>query len=471
MNRSRWLIALGVAAAAGVAWLAWPGSDPGRPGGAAPATPQQLAAGTARPLPVGAAGCAAQACHGGWPSADPGPRSAATVWLTRDRHRQAYQVLDGPKSQGIMRNLAGDGLPADARQDARCLACHTVPTSVYAPGRWGTVDPRPEAHDLRAQGVACDACHGPAERFDYPHLAWSKSDNREQTYRDGGAVWLSDPVSRARVCVGCHVGAPPDRANNLPARDVTHDLIAAGHPRLTFELSLFLANLPPHWQEIDRTKPLRVRREPDAARTWYAGQLGTAEASLRLLAHQAKPGPADPTLLPWPELARFDCSACHHNLTAPSWRQERGSGGRLTPNSWNLSWPLRRLLGQDDPESAPAIDQLRAALARSADRAAVADRALRLERRIGRRLDALRNDPAGAGTDRTLAAFRAGAGQLDRLNWDDAAQLYYALEALSATGPGEPALRAALALPPDADGPVEFRPSDAGKLFRLLLGE
>ena len=53
----------------------------------------------------------------------------------------------------------------------------------------------------------------------------------------------SDPRKLVRVCVGCHVGAPEQ--DGLPAREVTHDLLAAGHPRLNFEFTVFLANLPP----------------------------------------------------------------------------------------------------------------------------------------------------------------------------------------------------------------------------------
>jgi hypothetical protein len=360
-----------------------------------------------------------------------------------------------------MGNLAGDRPPANAWEDTRCLACHTTPAAVNDPGE--------AALSRREHGVTCDACHGPAERWDHRHLRWNTSADRGKEYRDAGAVWLNDPVSRAQVCAGCHVGAPPDTDHNLPAREVNHDLIAAGHPRLTFELSLFLANLPPHWDEIDRTQPRRVRREPGAAHTWLAGQLGTAQASLRLLAHQAHPGPAGSPPAPWPELAQLDCYACHHGLSGTGSRPALGPRGSLSPNAWNLSWPLRRVLEQDDPESARGIDQLREALARPTDRAAVAERARGLAVRIGHRLDTLRTDLAGMTPEHVLAAFRAGAGQLDRLDWDDAAQLLYALEALRGLAPDEQALRSALTHPGNADSPTEFRPTDPARRLRQSL--
>jgi hypothetical protein len=351
-----------------------------------------------------------------------------------------------------MRNLSGGRPSANAWEDARCLACHTAPTNAADTGE--------AARAVREQGVTCDACHGPGGSFGPDHLRWHHSGRRRDDYA-AGATWLGDPVSRGQVCVGCHVGAAADPTRNLPIRDVNHDLIAAGHPRLTFEPSLFLANMPPHWDETDRTRP-------DAATTWLAGQLCSAQASLKLLAHQARPGPAGGPSPPWPELARFDCFACHHNLAGPGGSQQRGKGGRLVPNAGDLPWPLRRLLEQDDPESAAAVGQLHAALTRPADRAAVADRADRLAERIGRRLDALGTDPTAVSTDHILSAFRKGLGQPDPLTWDDAAQLFYALDSLHKLGPDEPALRAALTW--NADGPAGFRPADVADRFRRALG-
>jgi hypothetical protein len=42
---------------------------------------------------------------------------------------------------------------------------------------------------------------------------------------------------------------------------------------------------------------------------------------------------------PWPDFARFDCYACHHDLKVPSWRQERGYGGRTPGRPPVPFWP------------------------------------------------------------------------------------------------------------------------------------
>ena len=47
-------------------------------------------------------------------------------------------------------------------------------------------------------------------------------------------------VKRAEKCVSCHVGDE--------SRNVDHELIAAGHPDLVFDLETYTAMLPPHWR-------------------------------------------------------------------------------------------------------------------------------------------------------------------------------------------------------------------------------
>jgi hypothetical protein len=42
---------------------------------------------------------------------------------------------------------------------------------------------------------------------------------------------------------------------------------------------------------------------------------------------------------PWPELALYDCQACHHDLQSPSWRQRRGFAGQPGRPSLH-AWPL-----------------------------------------------------------------------------------------------------------------------------------
>jgi hypothetical protein len=87
---------------------------------------------------------------------------------------------------------------------------------------------------------------------------------------------------------------------------MNHDMIAAGHPRLNFEFSAYLARMPRHWHQ--RT---------DEAKAWALGQAVTAQAALRLLAARTDAVASElsagkPT--PWPEFSEFDCFRCHHDL-------------------------------------------------------------------------------------------------------------------------------------------------------------
>ncbi len=140
----------------------------------------------------------------------------------------------------------------------------------------------------------------------------------------------TDIAARAQVCAGCHVGQPD--ADGWPWRDVNHDLIAAGHPRLSFEFSAYMAMLPPHWN----TKVNKDRF--DELYSWLVGQLTTADAALRLLQCRAKSAGSaadlkdhkENSLVPsaWPELSEYDCYACHHGLAGQRWRQELAAPNR-----------------------------------------------------------------------------------------------------------------------------------------------
>jgi hypothetical protein len=135
---------------------------------------------------------------------------------------------------------------------------------------------------------------------------------------------LHDPVHRAENCLTCHLGTA-DKA-------VDHEMIAAGHPDLYFELASFTAAMPRHWVEHsadDRTKD-------DAfadVRMLAAGQAVQLREQLQRVARNSQ-GNA------WPEFADLDCFACHHSLTDAdnSWRQAQGYAGRKPGNPpWNLS--------------------------------------------------------------------------------------------------------------------------------------
>src|SRR5262249_8604031 len=159
----------------------------------------------------------------------------------------------------------------------RCLACHTTPRPVSEKGMPARMD---------AEGVDCEACHGNAARWLGAHTTIGWRDRTWQEKEALGLVNTKDLRHRAQVCVGCHVGS--QSGDGLPRREVTHDMIMAGHPDLKFEFYAFHDNMPHHWDE----------KGPNAdgdfpARVWMVGQLITAKAAVDLLQARAQlPRPA-----------------------------------------------------------------------------------------------------------------------------------------------------------------------------------
>jgi hypothetical protein len=128
---------------------------------------------------------------------------------------------------------------------------------------------------------------------------------------------LKDPIKCSETCLSCHLGTT--------TKWVDHEMIAAGHPDLYFELDSFTAAMPKHWKE--------PRDDPWAElRLLATGQAIQLRENMRRIARETERF--------WPEFSEFDCFACHHNLTMPknSWRQEHGYPGRRPGNPpWDAS--------------------------------------------------------------------------------------------------------------------------------------
>ncbi len=351
MTRPGWIVAV-LAPAAVVAAAAWPltAHSPSVSGTPVPA-PEVAPAPLAGAGVVGQSGCATAGCHGapagnafGHEPDENRWASSALVWLAADPHRRAYEVLKGKLATDMMAFLHPNKKPEDrlATNDIRCLACHTNPTLAAAT----------DAHSvaLRAEGVSCEACHGNAGGWLYAHTSFGEQrrkagfspDVTVDLYRTTGMAPLYDLGQRALACAGCHVGAP--EGNGLPLRDMNHDMIAAGHPKLNFDFATYQFMLPPHWFERDRTKP-DAKADPDFdARAWLVGRVAHAEAACRLTADRTQR--ADP----WPEFAESSCVACHHRMNN---RFEQGGkangptypdpvGRRLGSLPWQPIWPVTR---------------------------------------------------------------------------------------------------------------------------------
>jgi hypothetical protein len=386
---------------------------------------------------VGTPSCSARSCHGG---IDPLPGRIAqneySVWIRKDKHANAYDVLFGERSQQIMVNLSG----GPAHQDSRCLACHTVPAS----------GGKEDLAWLRPDGVGCESCHGPAKQWRDRHYSnritfwpWTSNSWRDlspeskKKYGFTPVNDLSDGVRAsevARACIGCHIGAPPDAARSIP-RDVNHDLLAAGHPRLTFELATFLANLPPHWNST--VKEDRRARSYEA-RLWAVGQLEAARAALELLAYRA--GQQQGEERRWPEFAEYDCFACHHDLSQPSWRQIRKPLKPVGSQSWG-SWyytmlrPLSEvILGQstDYKRLGEALDQLEQVMNGPApERKKIVQILETLKAPLSKLQQSVEiQDYKEDLVDRLLTAIHRESPRLVSRSWDSAEQCHLAIAAL-----------------------------------------
>jgi hypothetical protein len=150
-------------------------------------------------------------------------------------------------------------------------------------------------------------------------------------------------TKRTEKCLSCHLGGEE--------KFVDHEMIAAGHPDLFFELDSFSAVMPRHWKEPADTG----QSDP-----WYAvRELTTGEAvqlreSMLRLASRSR-GKT------WPEYSEMQCYACHHSLTAPeqSWRQARGYPDRRPGDPpWNASRyaVFREVVHQVDEPDAGQLD-------------------------------------------------------------------------------------------------------------------
>jgi hypothetical protein len=320
--------------------------------GPLPKDPPQVAAEKTSKHPLtGTLSCSGRGCHADFERPDvkdqPPSRFSYTRWLHDDPHARAYKVLFEPLAQEM-----GKKLGINVTEDARCLACHCTPQAAAN---------EPWAREERSFGVGCEACHGPARDWLVPHRseAWQKMQGplAQEEYRGKGMNYLQALDVRAGVCAGCHVGAPADPKRGVPLRDMNHDFIAAGHPRLMFEFGSFLANVAKHWKEKDA-------RADFEARVWLVGQPASARAALDLLADRASATAPDRV---WPEFAEYDCYACHHEIAGRRWRQERGYDshrpGALQPSTWYTA--LLGVVAGAASEPAPNLGALSKTLRRS----------------------------------------------------------------------------------------------------------
>src|SRR6266478_1174570 len=177
---------------------------------------------------TGAASCAASNCHGS----------------------------TKPKSGVSPSKIARELKLTKAEASERCLTCHAVNVPAAARG------PKFDITD----GVFCDACHGPAEKWLEAHA--EKGWTHEQSVKLG-MYDTKNFLLRSEKCVSCHLS-------------IDQELVAAGHPDLlAFELATFSANMPPHWRDKGTWADTKV---------WATGQAILLREAAKQLASRAKSG-------------------------------------------------------------------------------------------------------------------------------------------------------------------------------------
>jgi len=236
---------------------------------------------------TGVASCAGSTCHGRMEGDGKVVRQDELMrWQEPSTpggaHSRAYAVLGNPRAQQIAATL-GIGDPGAAPM---CLGCHSTPTSGARGAKFMTRD-----------GVGCEACHGGASGWISSHYDTRASHGSNVAK---GMIPLDEPMARASVCLDCHFGGAGE------GQFVTHRIMAAGHPRIAFELDLF-SSLQQHWNE-DKDYADRKRRA-DSVRMWAVGQAMAVNRAVTL--YQS---PKLGTEGAFPEFYFFDCQSCHRRI-------------------------------------------------------------------------------------------------------------------------------------------------------------
>ena len=291
---------------------------------------------------IGPGSCAATSCHG---SVKPvaGSRilqNEYSTWILQDKHSRAYSALTGDVGERMARILK---LGSKAEEAQKCLVCHALSTAPEERGR---------PFEL-ADGVSCENCHGPASGWLGPHT--TKDWPHERSVKELGMYDTRDVIHRTDRCLECHLGTKN--------KFVDHEMIAAGHPDLYFELDSFSAVMPRHWKVPRESAPGKPVEDAAWAgvRDWSTGQAVQLRAEMERLVWRSRNERFDKKDV-WPEYSELSCFACHHSLgpAKDSWRQEHGYEGRRPGDpAWNSSrYAVFRLLArQIDSANGQELDK------------------------------------------------------------------------------------------------------------------
>ncbi len=235
---------------------------------------------------LGVASCGGTTCHGRQEADGEIVRQDELMrWQEESTpggaHSRAFRVLREPRSIAIAKRL---GIK-DASSSQQCLGCHSTPAAKKGP-RFQTGD-----------GVGCESCHGASSGWLSAHYAVGANHAKNVSL---GLTPLENPKIRASTCLDCHFGS----AKN--GQFVDHRIMAAGHPRISFELDLFSTLQQHHDEDVDY---VRRKGKTNSVRFWAVGQSMALERSLNLF---SKPALAQEGM--FPEFYFYDCHSCHRRI-------------------------------------------------------------------------------------------------------------------------------------------------------------
>jgi len=237
----------------------------------------------------GVASCGGSACHSRLLATGKTVRQNELItWQDKSSaagaHSRAWQVLVTARADAITAKL---GL-GPARDAGACLGCHSEPTAAAKRGELFKI----------SDGVGCEACHGGSGGWLGSHYAVGATHASNVA---AGLVPLEDPKTRATLCLDCHFGS------DKPGQFVTHQMMAAGHPRVSFELDLFSA-LQSHY-DINVAYAKR-KQLASGIKFWSVGQAMAVERALTLYGDAAHGQEGA-----FPEFYFFDCQSCHRRIS------------------------------------------------------------------------------------------------------------------------------------------------------------
>ncbi|MDF8332292.1 multiheme c-type cytochrome [Novosphingobium cyanobacteriorum] len=232
---------------------------------------------------MGVASCAGSTCHGrSVASGTPVRQDELLRWQEESSptgaHSRAWRVVTEARGQAIARRLGLDG----AGVVRECAGCHASQG----------------AKNLN-DGVDCEACHGNAGGWLSTHYTVGASHARNVGQ---GMVDLTAPKVRAGVCLDCHL------SGDGQGQFIAHRIMAAGHPRISFELDLFSTLQAHHDEDADYIQ--RKGHRTNSMQMWAVGQ---AEAVKRGLELYSQPAKAQDGI--FPEFTFYDCHSCHRRIT------------------------------------------------------------------------------------------------------------------------------------------------------------